>query len=34
MSDSNQWDAERVRALRDWLDASQSTLADRIETRQ
>jgi transcriptional regulator with XRE-family HTH domain len=28
------WDAERVRALRAWLDDSQATLADRIGTRQ
>ena len=33
-ADGEQWDAERVRALRAWLDASQSTLADRLGTRQ
>jgi DNA-binding transcriptional regulator YiaG len=32
--DADRWDAERVRALRDWLDASQATLAEQIGTRQ
>ena len=28
------WDADRVRALRDWLDDSQTDLAERLGTRQ
>ncbi|MDA0353109.1 MAG: helix-turn-helix transcriptional regulator [Chloroflexi bacterium] len=28
------WDSERVRALRGWLDQSQTDLADRLGTRQ
>ena len=28
------WDGGRVRALRDWLDDSQTELADRLGTRQ
>ena len=28
------WDAERVRSLRSWLESSQSELADRLGTRQ
>lgn len=30
----DEWDAERVRALREWLADSQAGLADRIGTRQ
>lgn len=30
----DRWDATRVRALRDWLDDSQTELADRLGTRQ
>ncbi len=30
----DEWDAERVRALREWLASSQAGLADRIGTRQ
>ena len=33
-ADGEQWEPARVRALRDWLDTSQTTLADRIGTRQ
>ena len=33
-ADREPWDAERVRALREWLDDSQSALADRLGTRQ
>lgn len=32
--EDERWDAERVRALRAWLEASQSGLADRLGTRQ
>lgn len=32
--DRDEWDGERVRALRDWLDTSQSGLADQLGTRQ
>lgn len=30
----DEWDAERVRALREWLASSQAGLADRLGTRQ
>ena len=30
----DEWDAERVRALREWLASSQAGLAERIGTRQ
>ncbi len=33
-ANGEQWDADGVRALRVWLDDSQSALADRIGTRQ
>lgn len=33
-SEREAWDAERVRALRHWLDASQSDLAEQLGTRQ
>ena len=33
-SNGEHWNAERVRALRAWLEASQSGLADRLGTRQ
>lgn len=33
-SDRDEWDAERVRTLRDWLASSQAELAERIGTRQ
>jgi transcriptional regulator with XRE-family HTH domain len=33
-SDRDDWDAERVRALRAYLASSQSDFADRIGTRQ
>jgi transcriptional regulator with XRE-family HTH domain len=33
-SDRDEWDAERVRALREYLASSQSELAEQIGTRQ
>lgn len=32
--DADHWDAERVRALRNWLEASQAAMAEQIGTRQ